>query len=220
MTNTTVDAVDLKKRSDIHLARKIWHMGGVATIALVYANIPERLALILLTLLWVICVPSDFLRLRSPKFNDFVIHLFKPIMRQSEVSKIAGTTYLITGVLLTAFIFPRDTVILTYLFLAFADPIASYFGIRYGKDKIFGEKSLQGTLAAFFVCALLSFGYFRIYGLMVDRIFVVSLIGGLIGATAELVPIGKLDDNLTLPLLSASALWVVFTLFGAFGIYG
>jgi len=214
-----LDSVDLKKKSDIHWARKIWHMGGVSIIAYIYSVIPEHWSLILLTALWMVAVPFDIVRLRWPALNDFALHLLGPIMRQSEVNKIAGTTYLVTGVTLVAFLFPRDIVLLTLLFLAFADPIASYFGIRFGKDKILGQKSLQGTLAAFFVCAMLSFAFLSFHDLLMDRLVVVSLMSGLIGALAELIPIWKLDDNLTLPLVSATALSILFTLFGAFAAY-
>ena len=129
---------------------------------------------------------------------------------------MAGTSYLLTGVSIIALIFPQEIVLLTLLFLAFADPIASYFGIKFGKDKIFGHKSLQGTVAAFFVCAILCFAFFYTHNLLLDRLIVVSLLGGLIGSLAELIPIGKLDDNLTLPVMSAIFLYFMFLLFGAF----
>lgn len=209
----------LKRRSDIHWARKIWHMGGVSIIAALYAYLPESTSLISLSIAWLLFVPADLLRFKYPPLNDFLVHMFRPIMRQHEVNRIAGTSYLLTGVTLVAFLFPREIVLLTMLFLAFADPIASYFGIRFGKDKIFGEKSLQGTLAAFFVCAILTFYFLSSNWLLMDRLVVVSLLGGLIGALAELIPIWDLDDNFTLPMLSSTALWMLFSVFGAFSSY-
>jgi len=211
-----LEPVKLKRRSDLHLARKIWHMTTVSMIAALYAYLPEKVSLILLTISWFIFVPFDFYRLRNPQVNEAVLPLLRPIMRQAEVQSLAGTTYLLTGIYLVALIFPPPIVFLTMLFLAFADPIASYFGIRFGKDKIFGEKSLQGSFAAFFVCAILTFAFLNYHDILLDRVVVVSLLGGLIGALAELLPIGKLDDNLTLPLLSAVALWLVFSIFGVF----
>jgi len=207
--------IDLKKRSEIHWARKLWHITTVAAMALIYAYTPTRVSLTILIIAGLIAIPLDFLRLKNSALNDVLVHLVKPLLRESELHRLAGTTYLITGVAIIAAIFPREIVLLTLLFLAFADPCASYFGIRYGKDKIFGHKSLQGTLAAFFVCTFICAAYFYAHNLFTDRWLVVSLLGGLIGALAELIPIGKLDDNLTLPVLSASFLWIVFSLFGA-----
>ncbi|KHD88938.1 MAG: hypothetical protein OM95_05550 [Bdellovibrio sp. ArHS] len=212
--------VDLKKRSDIHYARKIWHMSGVFVMFLAYVYLPPAVSMTILAVAWMLFVPFDFLRQRKPALNDWAVHAFKPIMRQSEVKKLAGTTFLLSGVLLVDILFPRPIVALTLLFLAFADPIASYFGILYGKDKIFGHKSIQGFMAAFFVCAALTFFYLLYHNYLMDRIVVVSLFAGLVGAFAELIPIGKLDDNLTLPVMSAVGLTILFYFFGFFATVG
>jgi len=213
--NDAEELKKLKKRSDLHLARKVWHIGGVSLIAAVYAILPHTVSVSLLAVAWVVFVPMDFARLKYPHLNKYMLGIFRPIMRQTELHKLAGTTYLLTGLLLVTLFFPSPIVLLTMFFLAFADPIASYFGIMYGKDKILREKSLQGFLAAFVVCSLLTFAFLNSYELFAERMVLISLLGGLIGALAELIPIGKLDDNLTLPVLSAVSLWGLFSLFGA-----
>lgn len=207
--------VDLKKRSEIHWARKIWHILGVCIIILAYAYLPLWLARTLMGIAWLVFVPLDFLRQRSPALNDLLMHVFKPFMREYEAHGLAGTTYLLTGASLVVFICPREVALLSLLFLAFADPFASYFGIRFGKDKIFGHKSVQGSLAAFLICAFATVLFLYTRSLLLDRLIIVSLLGGLIGALAELIPFGRLDDNLTLPIFSATFLWLLFSLFGA-----
>jgi len=208
--------LELKKRSDIHWERKIWHMTGVFVMFLAYVFLSDMVSALILGVSILIFFPVDFLRLRYPAFNDWIVHAFKPIMRNHEVHKIAGTTYLLGGVAIVVAIFPRPVVALTLLFLAFADPLASVVGIKFGKDKIFGHKSVQGFMAAFFVCAICTICYLNFYNVKFDRVVVVSLLAGLIGALAELVPIGKLDDNFTLPLMSSMGLYILFTLFGLF----
>jgi len=208
--------MELKKRSDIHYTRKIWHMAGVFTVFLMYTHFTESTAKLLLFLLFLVAVPADVLRQNRPELNDFLIHLFRPIMRSNELRKLAGTSYLITGVNLIIWFFPRPIVSMTLLFLAFADPIASFIGIRYGKDKIFGHKSIQGFIAAFVVCLIVSISYMWMNSILVDHIFIVGTLAGLIGALAELIPIGKIDDNLSLPLLSCLGLTMLFFLFGFF----
>jgi dolichol kinase len=212
--------VGLAKRSDIHYARKIWHMSGVFGMFLAYTYLPPAVSLTILVVAWAAFVPFDFLRQKNAALNDWAVHAFKPIMRQSEVKKLAGTTYLLSGVLLVDLLFQRPVVGLTLLFLAFADPIASYFGILYGKDKIFGHKSIQGFMAAFFVCAALTFAFLLYHNYMTDRLIVVSMLAGLVGAFAELIPVGKLDDNLTLPVMSAIGLSILFYFFGFFSVVG
>ncbi|MGZ3742231.1 MAG: diacylglycerol/polyprenol kinase family protein [Pseudobdellovibrionaceae bacterium] len=222
MTEYVIDNLDnlnnleLKKRSDIHLARKIWHIGGVFGIFLAYILLPEIISSILLAFAVLIFLPIDFLRHKNPALNDWMVHAFKPIMRTHEIHRIAGTTYLLSGVCVIVAFFPRPVVALTLLFLAFADPIASFVGIKYGKDKVFGHKSIQGFMAAFTVCAVATSIYLTYYNIMLDRVIVVSLLAGLIGALAELVPIGKIDDNFTLPVLSGIGLYILFYFFGLF----
>ena len=206
---------DFKKKSDMHWARKVWHMAGVSLIAVLYILLPEGLAKLGITLAWLSFVPADYLRQRNPVINEKVVSIFKPIMRQYELKGFAGTTFLLTGVSVVIFLFPRSVVIPTLFFLAFADPIASYFGIRFGKDKIFGQKSLQGTLAAFAVCFLVMFIFLNYAQILTGRMVLVSVIAGVIGALAELIPIGDVDDNLTLPVISAIGLFLIFSLFGA-----
>jgi diacylglycerol kinase (CTP) len=207
---------EFKKRSDMHWARKIWHMAGVSAMTLLYCVLPNQWALTLMVSVLVPALILDFVRLRNSEINKTVFKIFKPIMRESEAKSLAGTTYLLSGVTVVLFLFPREVVIPALLFLAFADPLASFFGIRFGKDKIFGHKSVQGTLAAFIICATLLGLYLYLTEMLIEKIFIVSILGGIIGALAELVPIGKMDDNFTLPILSAIGLYLTFFLFGAF----
>jgi dolichol kinase len=115
-------------------------------------------------------------------------------------------------------VFDRNIVTLTLLFLAFGDPIASFCGIRFGKDKILGHKTLQGTLGAFVACTTIAGIYYYFNNLMAERLLIVAPLSGLIGAVAELLPIGKLDDNLTFPIVGSTLLWILFQVYGGFGI--
>lgn len=199
----------------MHLARKMWHMMGVLIIVLVHQRVSRENAIILLLAAMMVFVLPDIIRQYSAKLNDIFVGLFQVVIRENEVNKLSGNSYLLTGVLLSVLFFSPKVVGLSLLFLAFADPIASCVGILYGKDKILGQKSLQGFLAAFVVCTLATSGYLHVHGLLRDKILIVSLLSGLVGAVSELVPIGKLDDNLTLPLMSATGLTLIFKIFGA-----
>lgn len=208
--------LELRKRSDIHWERKLWHMTGVFGMFLAYTLLPPFVSGMILVVSMAFFLPVDFFRHRYPALNDWMVHAFKPVMRTHEIHRIAGTTYLLTGVAIIVLLFPPPVVALTLLFLAFADPIASFIGIKYGKDKVFGHKSIQGFMAAYVVCALCTFVFLYYHGIALDRVMIVSLIAGLIGALAELIPIGKIDDNFTLPVLSSIGLYILFQLFGLF----
>jgi diacylglycerol kinase (CTP) len=203
-----------KNRSDVHWARKIWHIVTVFSIFLTYQFAPYSVSMGILFVACAILIPFDFLRLKYKKLNDVALIFMGPLMRNSEVKNAAGTTYLLAGVAVIAIFFPKPIVGLSLLFLAFADPLASYVGIRYGKDKILGNKSIQGFLMAFSVCAVITFLFLSGFDLLVSRRVVIAALCGMVGAFAELLPIAKLDDNLTMPILSALGTWAVFQLFG------
>lgn len=138
--------VEFKKKSDLHLARKIWHMSGVFAIFCGWVLLPRWVALLALSLVWLVFVSGDTIRQKSPEFNRRLMAAFGPIMRNYEINRLAGTTYLLSGVLLIALIFNAGVVSLSLLFLAFADPIASFVGIKWGKDKILGTNPCKDLL--------------------------------------------------------------------------
>lgn len=213
MLHPLLDWQELKNRSDIHLARKIWHMSTVFMMFVIQYHAPHFVSALILGVAFVLFISVDFMRLRSEKLNQFALTLMGPLMRQQELKGIAGTTYLLSGVLVIFLIFAKPIVSLSILFLAFADPIASYVGIRYGKDKILGGKTIQGFMAAFVVCTLITFLFLNAFDLQLSRHLVVALLAGFVGAMAELLPVAKLDDNFTMPILSAIGLSSIFYFF-------
>lgn len=206
----------LKQKSDLHISRKVWHCSGICLMAVVYNYLPSRLVWVALIALSSFIIPLDYFRLKNPALNRTALKLFGPLMRRHESNAMSGFSFLLMGALVLMWLGQRHVVTLTLLFLAFGDPIASYFGLRFGKDRILGHKTLQGTMAAFAVCTVIAGLYYYFNNLMTERLLIVVPLSGLIGALAELIPIGKLDDNLSFPVVGAAMLWVLFTLYGGF----
>ncbi|MEO0335229.1 MAG: hypothetical protein AAF202_02475 [Pseudomonadota bacterium] len=204
----------LKTKSDLHLARKFWHFFGVAVVIYLYHTLSRSEGLQLAFVITLLALAVDSVRHSVPAINKLVCQILAPVMRERERNRMAGLSWLMIGVTIIVYLFSDDVVTLSLLFLAVGDPVASYVGIKYGRDQIIGKKTLQGSVAAFFVCFLISVVYFYFQNLMTDRLLIVSVLAGLIGAIAELVPIFRLDDNLTYPVLSSSLLWVLFAVFG------
>jgi diacylglycerol kinase (CTP) len=183
-------------------------------IYFLYVRIPPEQARTAALALSLPLVLVDVTRLYVPALNKAMMILFKPFMRESEKHRLAGITFMLVGVSINIIFLPRVVVPLTLLFLAVADPLASFVGIRYGKDKLVGNKSLQGSFGAFVACFVLACIYLSIIDLMHERLFIVCLLAGLIGAVSELVPVGKLDDNFVFPVLSGILLTGLFSIFG------
>ncbi len=206
--------MSLRARNDIHLPRRIWHFAGVMFIFFLYYVVPPQRAAWVALGLSAVIIGIDVGRLYFQRLNQAMIWSFRPFMRESEKHRLASLSFMMAGVTLVILLFPKPVASLAILFLAVADPVASYFGIRYGKDKLIGSKSLQGSFAAFVTCFLLSLLYFCVMDLMRERLFIVCLLSGLIGAVSELMPVGKLDDNFVFPVMSAVLLTGMFMIFG------
>ncbi len=209
--------MSLKVRNDLHLVRRLYHVLGVCTVVYLYQIMPHTLAVEVTAFFSVLTLILEFLRFKYPPINRILVKFFlASVLRRTELRSFSGMTYLILGVLVIVVIFPKPVATLALLFLAFGDPIASIVGILFGKDKIIGNKSLQGALAAFFTCVIVTMVYFNAMEILHDRWILVSIIAGFIGAVSELIPIGRIDDNFTFPVISASLLWVLFNTFGGF----
>ncbi len=208
--------MELKLRSDLHVARKLWHILGVGCIAFLIERLSKMDSLFYLSIAAILVIPFDILRLKRSDLNHRIVQFFRTIIRIEEVATLSGTSFLIVGTFVVVLLFPKNIAILSILLLAFGDPASSIFGVLYGRDKIWGRKSLQGTLACFVVCACVCAVYFLTHNVMVERIVLVSILGGVIGSLSELVQIKKFDDNMTFPIFAAFGLWFLFTLFGGF----
>ena len=217
MANTeSTNARPVKERTDLHISRKIFHNLGILIILVIYHNLSYKEAISVALFGTVGIVIFDVLRLKTNFFSDVTMKLFRRVMRENELNEWSATTYLMFGVTSVIFIFPREVATLAVGLLAFGDPISSIIGVQYGKDKILGNKSLQGTLAGFITCTIVSGLFYYSKGLMLERLVLVSILSGIIGAIAELIPIGKLDDNFSFPVIAACLLYLLFMVFGGF----
>lgn len=205
---------NLKTKSDTHWARKAWHFLGVLLILGLYLYLDRNEAIRWISVATFIFLSVDILRQHFVFLNEALLKIFAPIMRDHEQHHLSGVSYLLIGVFFIIYFFSKEVVTLALLFLAIGDPLASLVGLHFGKDKLIGHKSLQGSFAAFLACTILAALYYYSQNMMVERILIVSLLSGLIGAVAELIPVGPLDDNLTFPILSSFMLWLLFYVFG------
>jgi len=207
---TSIEGAALKVRSDLHIARRLFHCIGVGIIIALYRVMQRQDMVILFSTFTLVCLAVDFLRLRSRHLNEKLLSAFGTFIRRNEMMGLTGMSFLAVGVTLIAVIFPRDVATLALLMLAVGDPVSSIFGIMYGKDVLVGKKTLQGTVAGFIACTTVSFMYFSLTGLMQERSILAALVSGLIGAISELTPVFGLDDNFTFPIMSACLLWIQF----------
>lgn len=210
-------SIKVHKRTDLHLLRKLWHMGvgliGVTFYLLSGIN-SEKLAIALLALA-AIAIIVDILRINNPKVQRASLIVMAPFLRKSELRSITGLPFYALGVALSLILFKEKIALLSVLFLIFADPISSYVGIRFGKDKFLPNKSLQGSFAGFFVCAFITLIYSLIIGNAGPYVVLFAILAGLVGAISEMMSF-LIDDNLTIPVISGLGLTLLNHIFVIF----
>lgn len=201
--NSSFETV-LHKRSDLHILRKVWHIttGSIGIFIFTHSEESQRFWAILTLVIAVIGFVVDFIRNKVPAVNDLVIKVMGPLMRRSEREGVTGLPFYALGISLALFFFSRDIAIVSSMFLVFSDPLSSFFGVLYGKDKILPNKSLQGAVAGFFTCYLITLFYAMNTTTTGTHLLVFSIVAGVIGAASELVSAFNIDDNLTIPVLS------------------
>ena len=207
----------LRMRSDLHITRKVWHISTGLIGLVIYKKsgfTPEFTATALLTLA-VAAFLFELLRLKNDKVNQLAMVLMKPVMRESERNSVSGLPFYALGVSLALFFFPERIAILAILFLIFADPIASFIGILYGRDKILPNKSLQGTIAAFSVCYIATIIYGMIYVGPSMNLLLFAVAAGIIGCVSEMCS-QFIDDNLCIPVVSGLGLFLANFIFQIF----
>ncbi|CAI5706563.1 hypothetical protein KXD40_006461 [Peronospora effusa] len=209
------------RREDLHLQRKVQHLGTGAMIYVALKFIDRWTGASVLLLFALLFYGLHKVRGCSNTVNAAYIKWFSSILRQHEVSRSAlpGAYYFLLGSGFSLAVFSLRAARLAILHLSVGDPAAAFFGTLYGRHKLVtlfgklgGNKSLEGSVGCFCVTAISTFA-----ALMVEQDFyfdmtgkedvaavagTVSLAAGLGAAAAELLDLGGWDDNLTLPLLS------------------
>ena len=160
---------------------------------------------IVYTVLVVGILAIDITRLRMPAFNQFIYRRFGSFIRKNEEEKLTGTAPYVLGVALTLYFYRNDIAAAAVCFLAFGDVAATTVGERYGKTKIAGGKSLEGTLA--FVAAAV-IGGFSLSLVGISLMYGLILAGALIAAAVELLPL-PVNDNLVIPLTAGGVMELI-----------
>jgi diacylglycerol kinase (CTP) len=194
----------LHKRSDLHILRKLWHIttGSIGLLIFIRSSESQKFWAFLILAIAVSGFLIDFIRNRIPVFNTIVIKMMGPLMRRSEKEGFSGLPFYALGISFSLFFYSRNIAIVSCMFLVFSDPISSFFGVLYGKDKILPNKSLQGAVAGFFTCYIITLFYAMNTSTLGVHLLVFSIIAGLIGSASELVSAFNIDDNLSIPVLS------------------
>ncbi|KAG2197583.1 hypothetical protein INT46_000857 [Mucor plumbeus] len=204
------------------IPRKLFHYSIGFVVLYLYMNGTETQDVYPILIVFLCIVGSaEFLRFNFEWFNQLYCYLLGPLMRPSEIkNRINGVVYYLLGCVIVLYYFPKDIASLSIIYLSWTDPTASICGKLWGKyTPQYGGKSLAGSLGAMITGALVTFMYFgplARYPLSYTPatseipLIVMAVYGGLVAAFSEGVSnlLFGLDDNLTIPVISAILLWI------------
>lgn len=184
-----------KRRKSFHLLGLIIPLGY-----LLYPSEAQAKAILLAAMIFGIFI--DVFRLAEPRLRSFAHSLVGSLMRPEEKANLLGSTSLLIASVITAFIFPKIIAVAALCLLVGGDTAAALVGKRFGRIRVFGRKTLEGTLAFVGAGLILNAGV----SLAAPGLTPLAVVAGaLVGAVVEAVPF-PIDDNFAVPIISGVAM--------------
>lgn len=207
----------LPSRHNMQITRRLFHMANGSVIATLYlVSFSHSQMIHILGTLACLLYLSEQIRINYPETAARLLPFTKLIMRAEEQLKESAMVPYAMAVLLTIITFPKHIALVGIYTLAFADPLSAIIGIRFGKHKISATRSVEGSGAFFLSTFVVSLFVLGGYNSGIDAtVVLISVLLGLICALFDLIPL-KIDDNLTIPLFTAAALWLICIAFGVY----
>jgi len=137
----------------------------------------------------------------------------RSILREKERGQLTGGCYFSLGCTLTIAISPPSIAMASILFLVLGDMSAAIIGVSFGGETVAlklgreGKKSMEGSFAMFCICFVIGLTIFAEVHLGEYPIF----FGALAATITELYEPLRLNDNLTIPVISSIAMQYAFS---------
>jgi len=177
------------------LLRKLTHIGALS-IPAIYYILGREIILALLGIAFLIASTVDLTRLFGGDRSRHIIHkLFGIMIRPREKKDFTGATYILASSIITILIFEKTIAVLALVYIIVGDTAGAIVGRMWGKIK-FRNKTLEGSLSFFVSCSLVA--------LIIPGIPLwIKISGALAAAVVEALTV-YIDDNLTVPIMSAA----------------
>ncbi len=192
--------IQLSYRQEVY--RKCIHIASsIIPIFLFYYGADRCLPWILA--ITIFFLSFDYLRRRIPTLKHFYFALFGKVIRPQENKTLSGAAWVFMGASITIFmtsinLFSERAAVIALLVMSWSDSAAAIIGIKYGATKLF-NKSLEGTLA-FFITT------YVIISLLAPLSFIKVFITTICSTIVELFSFPELNDNISIPVVTAAIL--------------
>ena len=203
--------------SSQEISRKLLHLFALLMpIGIFYGpllHLSGAMVTIILAILFFGSMILEFFRLRVPAVQKLFFAMFGSMLRKEESFKVTGSTWIIGAALLCSLLFSKTPyvsfIVLTLFVLG--DAAAALVGISVGRIKI-GKKSLEGSLACFATCIIISLAVFPFIPGVLDvwggkMPVLIAAVTAFVITVFELVPLYVapkliINDNLAVPVIA------------------
>jgi len=183
-------------RPKTELRRKYIHLIGLVVPVLYWAT-NQWVTLCFVAFFLLLFIAAEFYRMRHgiPKEAEAIA---KPLMRPQEKRGIGGHVFFAAGAFIAVLVYSKEIAITSILISVLADGGAAIAGSMWGRHKLVGKKTLEGSLTLFLIAIALA-------AWLVEPLLA-ALAGAIVAACVELLP---MNDNLTVPIAAGLAMHAV-----------
>lgn len=199
-----------------NLARSLFHCMSATAVLLMIEFVPAFSWMFWIALAYfVFCWGTEGLKLMSPEMKAKVMKMFAPIAHPHEYDKINSATWYGVALLMLSLMPTPVLGIIAVAVLGFADPAAAMVGRKWGKIRLPGNRTLEGSLGFFVTGTLAASAALAVFHPIGDLTTTLLVAGtasacGALGELAGSFP----DDNLTIPMASAAGAFGAMSLIG------
>ena len=177
------------------IGRKIIHLTILIVLFVYYLiekTYDKQIALLFVVALLVLFLFVEYLRLdlnwQIPFFNQFI--------REKEKDRVFGVIYFLSGTVISLAVFDFRIAIAVLLMTTFGDMSAALIGKKFGRNRIFRNKTFEGSLAELAVNIAVGILVLGSYYSLAIPLFMA------LAATIIETFVNQLDDNLMIPLIA------------------
>jgi dolichol kinase len=207
-------SVKLPQIRPTNYARYAFHiLSGLFTLFCI-EMVPSPIYLIFLAMTFCLSFwGMEIIRVKSGKIKEILRNFFHPVAHPHEDYKINSSSWYTTALVMLSLTQSITLSAIGVTVLAFSDPAAAAIGRKFGRIKLPGGRSLEGSLGFFLVGTLSVFILLsKFHPLYTNwQMLIVAACAGLFGAVGELFG-SFLDDNFTIPVCSATGAFIALSL--------
>jgi len=185
------------------LPRRLWHIFGGLSIPIAGLLVPQQIFLPALCSGTIAFLIFELVRLSFPQINHRFLTCFHVLLREREASRPTASAYFLIAASIVFILCDRSIAAMALTFVAVGDPVASMVGEKWGRLKVRG-KSLKGSCACFLACAVAG----AILATIAQIALWLAVVGAVCATAVEFLSL-RVNDNLTIPLVSAGVMSLV-----------